>query len=189
MILNVLLHLLVFQKIHRPVPKPSSVIVDKDIVTVEVGAKETINVIVLPEEASQKCVFISDDPSIVDVSERGEFVGKKEGNTNVTVKAEADPKIQKKVAVVVVPHLVAPQINKYLETDVYVRGTIGGEATTVALFIDGVQKKTAAVQEDRKYEIYSSGLELNVVGKKFEVAGVKNGIIGPKTTGTVVSAT
>lgn len=81
--------------------------------------------------------------------------------------------------------LVAPMINDYYTTNVNASGTIGGNAERVAIFVDGVQKRMAAVNSG-KYVIYTSDLGLTVVGKKFQIAGVLGSTIGPKTEMTVL---
>lgn len=80
--------------------------------------------------------------------------------------------------------LVAPQINDYYTTDVSASGTIGGSAEKVAVFVNGVQKRIAAVN-DGKYTIYTSDLGLTTAGKTFQIAGISGSTIGPKTEMTV----
>ena len=82
--------------------------------------------------------------------------------------------------------LIAPTINDYYTTDANVSGTITGSAKQVAIFIDGVQKRTAAVNNG-KYVIYTGDLGLTTLGKKFQVAGIDGIMVGPKTEATVKS--
>lgn len=81
--------------------------------------------------------------------------------------------------------LLAPTINAYYSTNVNVTGTIDGSAEKVAIFIDGVQKRTAAVVNG-SYIIYTGDLGLTSAGKKFEIAGIDGSNIGPKTIGVVL---
>ncbi|MBO1103522.1 immunoglobulin-like domain-containing protein [Enterococcus hirae] len=81
-------------------------------------------------------------------------------------------------------NLQAPVIDKFTEGDVYVKGNIAGDATKVAIFVNGVQRRVAAVSNG-KYSIYAGDLGLTA-GDKFEVAGIAaDGTIGPKTSATV----
>lgn len=101
MISNVLLPLLVSQKIHHPAPKPSSVTVDKTINSIGVGDKVTILSSVLPEGSSQEVSFSSSDVTKVSVKGTGEYTGVAVGNAVITVTSVADPLIKKDVNVTV----------------------------------------------------------------------------------------
>ena len=101
MISNVLLHLLVFQKIHHPAPKPSSVTVDKTTNSIGVGDKVTIVASVIPVEASQEVNFTSSDVTKVSVKNTGEYTGVAVGNAVITVASVEDSLIKKEVVVTV----------------------------------------------------------------------------------------
>ncbi|EOW2622024.1 immunoglobulin-like domain-containing protein, partial [Enterococcus hirae] len=81
-------------------------------------------------------------------------------------------------------NLQAPVIDKFTEGDVYAKGSIAGDAIKVAIFVNGVQRRVAAVSHG-KYSIYAGDLGLKA-GDRFEVAGIAaDGTIGPKTSATV----
>ncbi|MFS1134817.1 Ig-like domain-containing protein, partial [Enterococcus hirae] len=81
-------------------------------------------------------------------------------------------------------NLQAPVIDKFTEGDVYAKGNIAGDAKKVAIFVNGVQRRVAAVSNG-KYSIYAGDLGLKA-GDKFEIAGIAaDGTIGPKTSATV----
>ncbi|PQC31751.1 immunoglobulin-like domain-containing protein [Enterococcus mundtii] len=81
-------------------------------------------------------------------------------------------------------NLQVPVIDKFTEGDAYAKGTAGKDATKVAIFVNGVQRRIAAVS-DGKYNIYANDLGLKV-GDTFEIAGIaSDGTIGPKTSSTV----
>lgn len=101
MISNALLHLLVFQKIHHPAPKPSSVTVDKTTNSIEVGDKVTIVASVMPVEASQEVSFTSSDVTKVSVKNTGEYTGVAVGNAVITVASVEDSLIKKEVVATV----------------------------------------------------------------------------------------
>ena len=81
--------------------------------------------------------------------------------------------------------LAPPQINSYYTTDTFVSGTVTGEAERVAIFVDGIQKRTTTVLGG-KYTIYSGDLGLTTAGKTFEIAGIKDSIVGMKAKMTVL---
>ncbi|WP_179189829.1 immunoglobulin-like domain-containing protein, partial [Enterococcus faecium] len=82
-------------------------------------------------------------------------------------------------------NLQAPTIDPYYAVDAYAKGSITGDATKVAIFVNGVQKRVAAVNNG-KYSIYAGDLGLKA-GDKFEIAGIAaDGTIGPKTSATVL---
>ncbi|MGL9905490.1 hypothetical protein IGJ51_002687 [Enterococcus sp. DIV0802c] len=81
-------------------------------------------------------------------------------------------------------NLQAPVIDKFIEGDAYANGSIAGDATKVAIFVNGVQRRVAAVSNG-KYSIYTGDLGLKA-GDKFEIAGIAaDGTVGPKTSATV----
>ncbi|WP_219842907.1 Ig-like domain-containing protein, partial [Enterococcus mundtii] len=81
-------------------------------------------------------------------------------------------------------NLQAPVIDKFTEGDVYAKGTAGKDATKVAIFVNGVQRRVAAVSNG-KYSIYAGDLGLKA-GDTFEIAGIAaDGTVGPKTSATV----
>ena len=82
-------------------------------------------------------------------------------------------------------NLQAPTIDPYYAVDSYAKGTAGKDATKVAIFVNGVQRRVAAVSNG-KYSIYAGDLGLKA-GDKFEIAGIAaDGTIGPKTSATVL---
>ncbi|EME3547448.1 hypothetical protein QPC10_002644, partial [Enterococcus faecium] len=75
-------------------------------------------------------------------------------------------------------NLQAPVIDKFIEGDSYAKGSIAGDATKVAIFVNGVQRRVAAVSNG-KYSIYAGDLGLKA-GDKFEIAGIAaDGTVGP----------
>ncbi|NBA21875.1 hypothetical protein GVK40_12830, partial [Enterococcus hirae] len=81
-------------------------------------------------------------------------------------------------------NLQAPVIDKFTEGDVYAKGNIAGDATKVAIFVNGVQRRVVAVSNG-KYSIYAGDLGLKA-GDRFEIAGIAaDGTIGPKASATV----
>ena len=81
-------------------------------------------------------------------------------------------------------NLQAPVIDKFTEGDSSVKGSIAGDATKVAIFVNGVQRRVAVVNNG-KYSIYAGDLGLKA-GDKFEIAGIAaDGTVGPKASATV----
>ncbi|MDT0112079.1 Ig-like domain-containing protein [Listeria booriae] len=85
--------------------------------------------------------------------------------------------------------LTAPVINKYVATDAYARGTASVGSKQVVLYVDGKAVRTAAVNADGTYAIYTGDqVALTVVGNTFQIASKDAvGNESPKATGTVVS--
>ncbi|EOB3492858.1 Ig-like domain-containing protein [Enterococcus hirae] len=82
-------------------------------------------------------------------------------------------------------NLQAPTIDPYYAVDANANGSITGDATKVAIFVNGVQKRVAAVNNGT-YRIYTGDLGLKA-GDKFEIAGIAaDGTVGPKTSATVL---
>lgn len=118
----------------------------------------------------------------------GDLDLKKVGNKFEVAGIDANGKIGPKATGIVKQknNLQAPVINSYYTTDRMAAGTIKGDATKVAIFVNGEQKRIAAVT-DGKWEIYTGDLDLKKAGNKFEIAGVAaDGQIGPKTSATVL---
>ncbi|MGC3806715.1 immunoglobulin-like domain-containing protein, partial [Enterococcus faecium] len=98
---------------------------------------------------------------------------------NGTIGPKTSAIVQKKVVLE-----LTTTIDKFTEGDAYAKGTVGKDATKVAIFVNGVQRRVAAVSNG-KYSIYAGDLGLKA-GDKFEIAGIAgNGTIGPKTSATV----
>ncbi|MBC2241586.1 Ig-like domain-containing protein [Listeria booriae] len=85
--------------------------------------------------------------------------------------------------------LTAPVINKYVATDAYARGTAAAGSKQVVLYVDGKAVRTAAVNADGTYAIYTGDqVALTVVGNTFQISSKDAvGNESPKATGTVVS--
>ncbi|MBC2022100.1 hypothetical protein HCA81_13680 [Listeria booriae] len=85
--------------------------------------------------------------------------------------------------------LTAPVINKYVATDAYARGTAAVGSKQVVLYVDGKAVRTAAVNADGTYAIYTGDqVALTVVGNTFQISSKDAvGNESPKATGTVVS--
>ncbi|MBC1795875.1 hypothetical protein HCA55_04010 [Listeria booriae] len=85
--------------------------------------------------------------------------------------------------------LTAPVINKYAATDAYARGTAAAGSKQVVLYVDGKAVRTAAVNADGTYAIYTGDqVALTITGKTFQIASKDAvGNESPKATGTVVS--
>ncbi|MBC2147356.1 Ig-like domain-containing protein [Listeria booriae] len=85
--------------------------------------------------------------------------------------------------------LTAPVINKYASTDAYARGTAAAGSKQVVLYVDGKAVRTAAVNADGTYAIYTGDqVALIETGKTFQIASKDAvGNESPKATGTVVS--
>ncbi|MBC2100175.1 hypothetical protein HCJ70_14075 [Listeria booriae] len=85
--------------------------------------------------------------------------------------------------------LTAPVINKYVATDAYARGTASAGSKQVVLYVDGKAVRTAAVNADGTYAIYTGDqVALTVVGNTFQISSKDAvGNESPKATGTVVS--
>ncbi|MDT0112075.1 Ig-like domain-containing protein [Listeria booriae] len=85
--------------------------------------------------------------------------------------------------------LTAPVINKYVATDAYARGTASVGSKQVVLYVDGKAVRTAAVNADGTYAIYTGDqVALTVVGNTFQISSKDAvGNESPKATGTVVS--
>lgn len=84
--------------------------------------------------------------------------------------------------------LVAPVVNPVTVGDAFVKGTVGGTASFVAIYANGQFLRTAAVASDRSYEIYVGDHNL-VAGQSIQVSAVtresNNGPIaaeGPRTS-------
>ncbi|MBC2106679.1 Ig-like domain-containing protein [Listeria booriae] len=94
-----------------------------------------------------------------------------------------------KTAGTVKSKLTAPVINKYAATDAYARGTAAAGSKQVVLYVDGKAVRTAAVNADGTYAIYTGDqVALTVAGNTFQIASKDAvGNESPKATGTVVS--
>ncbi|EUJ23149.1 hypothetical protein PGRAN_09461 [Listeria grandensis FSL F6-0971] len=99
----------------------------------------------------------------------------------------ADNKVSAKTTATVKSKLAAPLINKYVVSDVYAKGTATGGAEKVALYIDGKLVRTAAVNPDGTFLIYTGDqTALRTAGKAFQIAAIDGaGTEGPKATATV----
>ena len=76
--------------------------------------------------------------------------------------------------------LEAPKLNAYYTTDVSASGTISGSVEKVAVFVNGVQKRTTAVI-DGNFTIYTGDLGLTSTSKTFQIAGINGSVAGIKT--------
>ncbi|MBC2327115.1 Ig-like domain-containing protein [Listeria booriae] len=85
--------------------------------------------------------------------------------------------------------LTAPVINKYVATDAYARGTASAGSKQVVLYVDGKAVRTAAVNADGTYAIYTGDqAKLATAGNTFQISSKDAaGNESPKATGTVVS--
>ncbi|MBC2117882.1 Ig-like domain-containing protein [Listeria booriae] len=85
--------------------------------------------------------------------------------------------------------LTAPVINKYVATDAYARGTASAGSKQVVLYVDGKAIRTAAVNADGTYAIYTGDqAKLATAGNTFQISSKDAvGNESPKATGTVVS--
>ncbi|MBC1794020.1 Ig-like domain-containing protein [Listeria booriae] len=85
--------------------------------------------------------------------------------------------------------LTAPVINKYVATDAYARGTASAGSKQVVLYVDGKAIRTAGVNADGTYAIYTGDqAKLATAGNTFQVSSKDAvGNESPKATGTVVS--
>lgn len=77
--------------VHPPVgPTVESVTISRTEVTLEVGAKYTLEASILPAEMDTGVLWTSADKSVVSVTEAGEITAHKAGSANVTATAKAD---------------------------------------------------------------------------------------------------
>ncbi|MBC2180020.1 hypothetical protein HCJ82_07660 [Listeria booriae] len=85
--------------------------------------------------------------------------------------------------------LTAPVINKYVATDAYARGTASAGSKQVVLYVDGKAIRTAGVNADGTYAIYTGDqAKLATAGNTFQISSKDAaGNESPKATGTVVS--
>lgn len=89
------------EQVRLPVPKPSSVKVDKATNSIAVGEKATIIATVLPSGSKQEVTFVSANTSKVTVKTTGEYTAVAEGSSVITVAAKEDPTIKTTVTVTV----------------------------------------------------------------------------------------
>ncbi|MBC2271378.1 hypothetical protein HCB20_11705 [Listeria welshimeri] len=101
-----------------------------------------------------------------------------DANGNMGTKANATVKAK----------IVAPSINDYYTTDVYAKGTATG-ASKVTLYINGKAARTAAVNANGSYSIYTGDqASLTTAGATFQISATNTaGLESTKTTGTVKS--
>ncbi|EDN8189252.1 hypothetical protein GSY37_14700 [Listeria monocytogenes] len=85
--------------------------------------------------------------------------------------------------------LAAPMINKYVATDAYARGTASAGSKQVVLYVDGKAVRTANVNADGTYAIYTGDqAKLTTAGNTFQISSKDvSGNESPKATGTVLS--
>ncbi|EOA2660226.1 immunoglobulin-like domain-containing protein [Listeria monocytogenes] len=85
--------------------------------------------------------------------------------------------------------LAAPVINKYVATDAYARGTASAGSKQVVLYVDGKAVRTASVNENGTYAIYTGDqAKLTTAGSTFQISSKDAaGNESPKATGTVLS--
>ena len=84
-------------------------------------------------------------------------------------------------------NLQAPVIDKFIEGDSYAKGTAGKDATKVAIFVNGVQRRVAAVSNG-KYSIWASDV-VTSIGDKVEIIGMNaNGVERSRVTVTIMNA-
>ncbi|EEO3343509.1 hypothetical protein G5799_002712 [Listeria monocytogenes] len=85
--------------------------------------------------------------------------------------------------------LAAPVINKYVATDAYARGNASAESKQVVLYVDGKAVRTANVNANGTYAIYTGDqAKLTTAGSTFQISSKDAaGNESPKATGTVLS--
>ncbi|PGV17217.1 hypothetical protein COD78_31240, partial [Bacillus cereus] len=113
-------------------------------------------------------------------------IPKQPAGTKLSVTASNKAGTSQATEVTVKGTLVSPIINDYYTTDAYARGTAKG-ASQVALYIDGKLIRTAGVNADGTYSIYTGDVKkLGIAGTVFEVAARDAaGNEGPKAQQTV----
>ncbi|MBM5677953.1 immunoglobulin-like domain-containing protein [Listeria seeligeri] len=94
-----------------------------------------------------------------------------------------------KTSATVKSKLTAPVINKYVASDAYARGTASAGSKQVVLYVNGKAVRTAAVNADGSYAIYTGDqASLTTAGNTFQISSKDAaGNESPKATGTVVS--
>ncbi|MBC6298583.1 immunoglobulin-like domain-containing protein [Listeria booriae] len=108
------------------------------------------------------------------------------GNTFQIQAVKASGATSVKTTGTVKARIAAPTISDYYTTDVYAKGTAPAGATKVALYVQNVFVRYAAVT-DGKYTVYTGDKPyLTTAGNTFQVAAVDaSGNIGTKATATV----
>ncbi|MBC1318412.1 immunoglobulin-like domain-containing protein, partial [Listeria booriae] len=108
------------------------------------------------------------------------------GNTFQIQAVKASGATSVKTTGTVKARIAAPTIADYYTTDVYAKGTAPAGATKVALYVQNVFVRYAAVT-DGKYTVYTGDKPyLTTAGNTFQVAAVDaSGNIGTKATATV----
>ncbi|EAC3456743.1 hypothetical protein ARX99_14320 [Listeria monocytogenes] len=110
------------------------------------------------------------------------------GTAFQVVALDSDGNLGTKANSTVKAKIVAPSINDYYTTDVYAKGTATG-ASKVTLYINGKAVRTAAVNTNGSYSIYTGDqASLTTAGATFQVSATNAaGVESTKTTGTVKS--
>ncbi|MBC2080953.1 hypothetical protein HCA99_17165, partial [Listeria booriae] len=108
------------------------------------------------------------------------------GTAFQVVAVDADGNMGTKANATVQAKIAAPSINDYYTTDVYAKGTATG-ASKVTLYVNGKAVRTAAVNANGSYSIYTGDqASLATAGATFQISASNTaGVESTKTTGTV----
>ena len=119
-------------------------------------------------------------------------IGRYELRYNVNDRFGNSASIMRIVEVIAIENLVAPFIKTVFSNDAFVTGTIDGNASFIAVYVNGDFVRTAEVNEDRSYRTYVGDRAL-IVGQFVEVSAVTRSsdtgqIVdeGPKTKTTIL---
>ncbi|MGH0590368.1 Ig-like domain-containing protein, partial [Bacillus mycoides] len=115
-------------------------------------------------------------------------IPKQEAGTKLSVTASNSAGTSEAKEVTVKATLVSPTINDYYQTDAYAKGIALG-ASKVALYVDGKFIRTATVEADGTYKIYTGDIaKLQKEGAEFEIAARDAaGNESARTKGTVLA--
>ncbi|PHA05920.1 hypothetical protein COE70_33735, partial [Bacillus cereus] len=113
-------------------------------------------------------------------------IPKQPAGTKLSVTASNSAGTSQATEVTVQQKLEAPTINPYYPTEAFARGTAPG-ASRVGVYIDGNLVRTATVNPNGSYEIYTGDIvSLRTIGNTFEIAAIDaNGNESERTKQTV----
>ncbi|HHP1136957.1 TPA: Ig-like domain-containing protein, partial [Bacillus thuringiensis] len=99
-------------------------------------------------------------------------IPKQTAGTTLSVTASNSAGTSAATTVTVKERLAAPTINDYYTTEAFARGMAPG-ASKVAIYVNGQLVRTAAVDPNGSYSIYTGDIEsLRTAGNTFEIAAI-----------------